>query len=80
MELTGDKASKTMNDPIVEEVRQVRDAYAARFHYDLDAIFQDIKEQDRKSGHKFIAGVSKPVAPKALLQPNRAQPSTAAPG
>lgn len=44
-----------MNDPIVEEVRRVREAYAARFHYDLDAIFRDIKEQEQKSGHKFVS-------------------------
>jgi hypothetical protein len=58
-----------MNDPIVEEVRRVRDAHAARFNYDLDAIFQDIKEQEKKSGHKFVSGVSRPSLPnQALLQ------------
>lgn len=31
-----------MNDPIVDEVRRVRDAYTARFNYDLDAIFRDL--------------------------------------
>jgi hypothetical protein len=45
-----------MNDPIVDEVRRVRDAHAARFNYDLDAIFRDIKEREKKSGHKFVAG------------------------
>jgi hypothetical protein len=44
-----------MNDPIVDEVRRVRDAHAARFNYDLDAIFQDIKEQEKKSGRKFVS-------------------------
>lgn len=44
-----------MNDPIVEEVRRVREAHAARFHYDLDAIFRDIKEQEKKSGCKFVS-------------------------
>jgi hypothetical protein len=48
-----------MNDPIVDEVRQVRDAHAARFNYDLDAIFRDIKEQEKKSGLTFIAGVAR---------------------
>lgn len=38
-----------MNDPIVDEVRRVRDAHAARFHYDLDAIYRDIKEQEKES-------------------------------
>ena len=46
-----------MNDPIVDEIRRIREAHAARFDYDLDAIFQDIKEQEKKSGHNFIVGV-----------------------
>jgi hypothetical protein len=44
-----------MNDPIVDEVRRVRDAHAARFNYDLDAIFRDIKEQEKKSGRTFVS-------------------------
>ena len=44
-----------MNDPIVDEVRKVRDAHAARFNYDLDAIFRDIKEQEKKSGLQFVS-------------------------
>lgn len=43
-----------MNDPIVDEVRQIREAYAARFNHDLDAIFLDIKEQEKQSGHAFV--------------------------
>ena len=43
-----------MHDPIVEEVRRVREEHAARFNYDLDAIFQDIKEAERKSGRHFV--------------------------
>jgi hypothetical protein len=57
-----------MNDPIVDEVRRVRDAHAARFNYDLDAIFRDIKEREKKSGHKFIAGVARPAMPNEALQ------------
>jgi hypothetical protein len=48
-----------MNDPIVDEVRRVRDAHAARFHYDLDAIFRDLKEQEKRSGLTFVAGVAR---------------------
>lgn len=44
-----------MNDPIVDEVRRVRDAHAAMFNYDLDAIFRDIKEQEKKSGLRFVS-------------------------
>jgi hypothetical protein len=59
-----------MSDPIVDEIRRVRDAHAARFNYDLDAIFRDIKEQEKKSGHKFVAGASRPAMPNQALQPS----------
>jgi hypothetical protein len=61
-----------MNDPIVDEVRRVRDAHAARFNYDLDAIFQDIKEREKKSGLKFVQGVARQPMPNEALQPNGA--------
>jgi hypothetical protein len=61
-----------MNDPIVDEVRRVRDAHAARFNYDLDAIFRDIKEKEKKSGHKFVSGVARPAMPNPALQPTGA--------
>jgi hypothetical protein len=32
-----------------------RDAHAARFHYDLDAIFRDLKEQEKNSGRTFVS-------------------------
>lgn len=31
------------NDPIVEETRKLRDLYASKFNYDLDSIYQDLK-------------------------------------
>jgi hypothetical protein len=40
-------------DPIVEEVRQAREAHAARFHHDLHAIYQDLKKQEQESGRTF---------------------------
>jgi hypothetical protein len=59
----GTAGGQAMNDPIVDEVRQVRDAYAARFNYDLDAIFRDIKEREKKSGLKFVQGVARQPVP-----------------
>ncbi len=41
-------------DPIVEEVRAIRDAYAKQFDYDIDSIYRDLKDQEVKSGRKFI--------------------------
>ncbi len=42
-------------DEIVEEVRKVRDEYAVQFNYDLDAIYQDIKEQEQKTRRKIVS-------------------------
>ncbi len=58
-----------MHDPIVDEVRRVRDAHAARFNYDLDAIFRDIKEQEKKSGRKLVSFTPPGVEPNPALQP-----------
>jgi hypothetical protein len=56
-----------MNDPIVEEVRRVRDAHAARFNYVLDAIYRDIKEQEEKSGRKFVSFIAPEIEANRVL-------------
>ena len=61
-----------MNDPIVDEVRRIRDAHAAMFNYDLDAIFQDIKEQEKKSGLTFVSFPPRKAEPNATPQPTGA--------
>jgi hypothetical protein len=59
------------SDPIVEEVRRARDAYAARFNYDLRAIFHDLKEQEKRSGRKLVSYAESPngVEPNKVPQP-----------
>ena len=42
-------------DPIVEEVRRVRQRHAAKYRYDLDAICQALKEEERHSGRKVVS-------------------------
>ncbi|MGH9928233.1 MAG: hypothetical protein ACREA9_03285 [Pyrinomonadaceae bacterium] len=42
-------------DEIVEQVRRVRDEYAAKFNYDLEAIYKDIKEQEEQNQHKVVS-------------------------
>ena len=41
-------------DPIVEEVRQQREAHARQFDYDLHAIYQDLKRQEQESDRTFV--------------------------
>ncbi len=61
-----------MNDPIVDEIRRIRDAHAARFNYDLDAIYRDIKEQEKASGRKFVSFAPVDAEPNQTLQPTGA--------
>ncbi len=42
-------------DSLVDEIRAVREAYAARFNYDIDAICRDIKKQERESGRTYVS-------------------------
>lgn len=42
------------NDPIVEEVREIRGAHAKKFKYDLRAIAADLKKQQNASKHKVV--------------------------
>ena len=46
-----------MKDPIIAELLEIRDAHAAKFNYDFDAIAQDwLKEEAaaRRAGQKFV--------------------------
>lgn len=53
--LTSSEPSSVWEDPIVADVRQVREAYAATFDYDLQALFEDIKAQEAQSDRTFVS-------------------------
>jgi len=36
-------------DPIVEEIRRFREEYAAKFNYDLEKIFLDLRRQQEET-------------------------------
>lgn len=42
-------------DPIVEEVRRRREQYAAQFNHDLKAICRDLRERQKRSGHRVVS-------------------------
>ncbi len=62
----------TWSDPIVDEVRRARDTYAARFNYDLWAIYRDLKEQEKRSGRKVVSYAETSTG----VEPNKALPLT----
>ncbi|MCW5553510.1 MAG: hypothetical protein KIS67_15295 [Verrucomicrobiae bacterium] len=46
-----------MKDPIIAELRKIRDAHAAKFNYDFEAIAADWMKQEaaaRRAGQKFV--------------------------
>ena len=49
-------------DSIVENVRKVREEHAEKFRYDLDAIYQDLKKQEKRSGRKVVSLTAKRIA------------------
>ena len=48
------------NDPIVDEVRKVRDEHARKHRYDLDAIFADLRACEASDSHKRVSLPPKP--------------------
>lgn len=44
-----------MRDPIVEEVRKIRQEHASRFNFDLRAICEDLKEKQKKWGDRLVS-------------------------
>jgi len=63
-------------DPIVAEVRKVREEHSTKFNYDLLAIYRDLKEQEKRSGRTFVSYPSRPCksvnkAPSKSRKQNR---------
>jgi hypothetical protein len=42
-------------DEIVEETRRIREEHAAKFNFDLKAIWADLKNQERLGGHEVVS-------------------------
>ncbi len=42
-------------DPIVEEVRRVREEYAKRFNYDVHAIVDDLRKQEQQHVDRLVS-------------------------
>ncbi len=43
----------TEPDPIIAEVRAIRDEYAARFDYDVGKMFRDLQERQNASDRNY---------------------------
>jgi hypothetical protein len=61
------------SDPVVAEVRRIREELAARFNYDTGAILEDARQRQTAAGQKVIRLPPRrpvpPVVPKPQPQP-----------
>jgi hypothetical protein len=55
-----------MNDPIVAEVRKVREEYARRFNFDLHAMCEDLRRKQKLGGGPVVSFPKKPVRTFAI--------------
>ena len=64
-----------MKDPIVEEVRRIREEHAAQFNYDIDAIFADLKRIEAASNRPHVSFEPKRI--EQPLPPRQPEPASA---
>lgn len=50
-------------DPIIDEVRAIRDAYAKEHGYDVKAIVAALQQEEAKSGRQVVS-----LSPKRLVE------------
>lgn len=50
-----------MWDPIVEEVRRIRQEYAKQFNYDLRAIAADLRQKEEKHKEQLVSFPPRPA-------------------
>ena len=43
------------NDHIVEEIRTIREQYAAQFDYDIQIMLEALKEEEKQSGRVVVS-------------------------
>lgn len=42
-------------DRIVEATRKIREEHASKFNYDLEAIYGDLKQEEKQGGRKVVS-------------------------
>ena len=44
-----------VEDEIMQELRRVREEYAAKFNYDLTAMYHDLKKHEQEGGWELVS-------------------------
>ena len=65
------RSESTMRDPIVEQVRKAREAYAAQFDHDLNRIVADLKRRQDQGEFQVIRRAPRPARTTARARARR---------
>ena len=52
------------DDPIVEEVRRVREEYAKQFDFDIRAMADDLRKREQQHSDRLVSFPAKPAGRK----------------
>jgi hypothetical protein len=65
-------------DPIVEEVRAVRDEFAREHDYDIDAMVRALQQESASQGRRLVRLAPRPVDDDGILEslPDRTSSTT----
>lgn len=55
-------------DPIVKEVRRIREEHSARFEHDLDRIYGELKKLEEASGRRYASYPARSAEPLAKVR------------
>jgi len=50
-----------MSDPIVDDIRRIREQYAKQFGYDLQAMAADLRKKEERHREKLVSYPSRPA-------------------
>ena len=67
-----------MPDTIIQEIRNTRDEYARRFHYDLHEMCLDLRREQQLSGATVVTFSTKTIRPEVAQQVGQANTDKAA--
>jgi len=67
-------------DPIVTEVRQIREAYAAQFNFDLAALCRALQEAEQRSPRPKVSFPPKRVLARPSVRPVAPKPAIVSSG
>jgi hypothetical protein len=74
---TNSGQTELWSDPIVDEVRRVRELYASAFDFDLQALFKNLKAQEQQSDRRFVSYPARSLPTTELAVSQQVSPGLA---